>query len=285
MRAGLYTLVVAGTGLLGGCAQVLGIEDLPPLADATSPGGDARPGDAGIPDAAAGAPDASAPGAPDAGGQPIDLARGLVGHWPLDAIEPGGGGDVTPDASGNGFDGAVDGPVLVPGRTGMALRFDGVDDLVRIGNPPALDIAGRITIAAWCRPGRVDGVVQNIVAHGSAPDPRRELFLRIGHEDEYEGGSWDGTDHKGVFAVPGEDIDAGWVHLAAAHDGAAWRLYRNGVEVARSVDATGAVTVDEDWAIGARVSGRDRFFQGDIDDVRVYDRALSAAEVAALAAP
>ena len=55
-------------------------------------------------------------------------------------------------------------------------------------------------------------------------------------------------------------------------------LYRNGVHVASKNNATGAIAVDENWAIGARGTGTQRFFTGTIDDVRIYDRALSAQE-------
>lgn len=286
MRTELYTPVVAGTVLLGGCAQVLGIEDLPPLVDARSPGGNMRQEDAGIPDAVAGFPDASAPDAADAREDDIDLARGLVGHWPLDATEPGGSGSITRDASGNGFDGEVKGTEVVAGRVGMALRFDGDGDSVRIGNQSALDFEGPITLSVWCRLAIVDQRIRNIVAHGNTNDPQREVFLRIDAADQYEGGSWDGRDHKAVLAIPASDILGDWVHLAAVYDGQDWILYHAGLEMHRKPDPVGAVTVDEDWFIGARLgSNADRFFQGDIDEVRIYDRALSPAEIAALAAP
>lgn len=284
MRTELYTLVFAEAMLLGGCAQVIGIEDLPPLVDAATSGDDRRLRDAGIPDAAAGFPDGASPDAsPDAGEGEVDLERGLAGHWPLDEIESGSGGNTTPDHTDNRFDGEVDGTSVVAGQVGMALRFDGSDDSVRIGNRPELDIAGPITLSAWGRPAVLDQNTRNIVAHGSTSSPRREVFLRLSNE-QYQGGSWDGADHKAVSAIPANDL-GGWIHLATVYDGQDWVLYRNGTEVGREPSPTGAVTVDESWFIGDRLSESDRFFDGDIDDVRIYDRALSPAEVRALATP
>ena len=69
------------------------------------------------------------------------------------------------------------------------------------------------------------------------------------------------------------------MHLVGVYDGAVWRSYRNGVEVSLSDDATGAIHVNEDWAVGSRGSGTERFFRGLIDEVAIYDRALSPQEI------
>jgi len=79
--------------------------------------------------------------------------------------------------------------------------------------------------------------------------------------------------------------------LAGTYDGTAWRLYRNGAEIAVEPSTVGAVPVASDWAIGARAPGvppcvpepAERFFNGAIDDVRIYRRALDADEVEELA--
>ena len=72
------------------------------------------------------------------------------------------------------------------------------------------------------------------------------------------------------------------MHLAGVYDGTTWRLYRNGIQVSSSAHPIGAVTVTVNWAIGATGDGTSRWFSGAIDDVRIYNRALSAAEVADL---
>ncbi|MCA1553348.1 MAG: DUF11 domain-containing protein, partial [Chloroflexi bacterium] len=100
--------------------------------------------------------------------------------------------------------------------------------------------------------------------------------MRI-NNGNYEVGSWDGTNHVASAAIPAGDINR-WVHLVGAYDGAAWRLYRNGAQVASAASTTGAVAVNQNWAIGARGNGTERFFNGTIDEVAVYNRPLSAQE-------
>lgn len=223
-------------------------------------------------------PDASPDAAPLDANEDTGLERGLVAYWPLDEIT----GGVTPDLGQHGLDGTVQGATLTEGQTSGALRFDGVNDAVLIGNPAQLNFGGAITIAAWIRPRAFFGDFRNIVAHGYTLGPDAEVFLRI-HDADYEGGSFDGENHLTEDDRQGDDNNR-WIHLAIVHDGAAWRLYRDGQEEAVTMDATGAVPVNEGWAIGARGNGGERFFEGDIDEVRIYDRALSADEVAALAA-
>jgi hypothetical protein len=192
--------------------------------------------------------------------------------------------DAFADASGWGHDGACAAPGCptagVAGMRNTAVSFDGQNDVIQLGNPTALRaIRQRITIAAWVKPEATDGL-RNIVAHGYTSEPQGEVFLRV-NDGRYEVGAWDGADHLAAFDIPAEDVGS-WVHLAGVYDGANWRLYRNGVEVAVTEDETGAVFVYGDWAVGARGDGNGRFFQGSIDDVRIYNRTLFAAEIQAL---
>ncbi|HWN71766.1 MAG TPA: LamG domain-containing protein [Haliangium sp.] len=255
------------------------------------PGGlSGSPGtDGGSPDARVEIPDARVVDAArmvdaaeaDAGrdaGVPLDLTLGLLAYWPLDVIE-GTSPPTTPDVVG-GFDGEVRGTAsIVSGHIDGAISLDGSSGFVRIANTPELDFAGIITLAAWCRPRAIDGF-RIVVAHGTSFSPNGEVYLRL-EADDYQAGSWNGGDHRAVSPIPPDDRDT-WVHLAGVYDGETWRLYRNGVEVDTGGDI-GAVTVNEVWAIGARSrASADRFFQGEIDEVRIYDRALSVEEIGAL---
>ena len=169
-------------------------------------------------------------------------------------------------------------PESVPGINRMARHFDGLDDFIQLGNPQALNLSGKVTIAAWIKPETITGL-QNIVAHGYATAPNGEVFLRIVN-GYYEAGSWDGNNHYITYPVPADDIGQ-WTHLASVYDGTTWRLYRNGIEVGRVNENIGSVSVHGQWAIGANGAGTIRFFQGNIDEVMIYDRALSAIEIEA----
>jgi hypothetical protein len=164
----------------------------------------------------------------------------------------------------------------LPAASSFALAFNGQSDYVRLNNPTTLNITGQITLEAWIRPEASNGI-RNIVAHGHSSSPNGEVFLRLNNSN-YEVGSWDGQNYLTRAPIPTGDI-GNWVHLAGVYDGTTWRLYRNGVQVSAAAAARGAVPVNESWAIGARGTGTERFFQGQIDDVRIWNRARSATEI------
>ncbi|NQT35840.1 MAG: hypothetical protein HQ581_00035 [Planctomycetes bacterium] len=172
-----------------------------------------------------------------------------------------------------------DAAVVADAERGSVLDLDGSGDYVSLGNPAGLNITGQITLAAWVRPDSTGGL-QNIIVRGHVASPQGEVYLRIAN-GQYQVGSWNGSAHKTSAAIPAGDV-GNWIHVAGVYDGTDWRLYRNGVEIASQAESTGAVSVATGWAIGARATGTERFFDGRIDDARIYDRGLSAAEVYSL---
>ena len=139
-----------------------------------------------------------------------------------------------------------------------------------------------ITISAWVKPDVIVGdEFQNIVAHGHTETPPGEVFLRITH-GQYQIGSWTRVQKQYVvYNIPSED-EGSWIHLVGLYDGSYWRLYRNGIQVSSRRSGTGAVEVNESWAIGAKARGTARFYNGSIDEVIIYDRALTSSEVSEL---
>src|SRR6185503_7505670 len=83
--------------------------------------------------------------------------------------------------------------------------------------------------------------------------------------------------------MPEGDI-GNWVHLAATFNGSTWTLYRNGQAIGSKAGLV-SVQVNTNWAIGARGGGGASFFSGAIDEVRMYNRALSESEINALSTP
>ena len=74
-----------------------------------------------------------------------------------------------------------------------------------------------------------------------------------------------------------------WVHVVMTWDGANKRLYINGSHDKTWTGQTGAMmVVERGWVLAWEDSQAHRYFDGDLDDVRLYDKALSAAEVAAV---
>lgn len=213
--------------------------------------------------------------------------RGLLAHWAFDESEAG---SIVADSSGFGLHGT---PIAnpVPSRdvppvhfvNPYSLSFNGQDQWVNAGNPTLLNAGGPISIAAWVRAANVTGY-HNILAHGWRNNPNAEVSLRI-HDGTYEFTYWNSVDHVATAAIPESDVGT-WIHLCGVFDGSEYRVYRNGALAAATADTTAApANIDVNWAIGARppqMDSLDRLFEGQIDDLRVYGRALSAAEVEAL---
>lgn len=154
-----------------------------------------------------------------------------------------------------------------------ALTFNGFDSVVRLQASTALAITGPITLEAWIRPTATNGP-RDIIARGPLSG---EVYLRV-LDGSYQIGSYNGTDHFTAAPVPAGDLNT-WVHLAGVYDGAAWRLYRNGLPISSTVDSTGAVPANANWSIGASGVTGGRCFAGDIDEVRIWNRSRDAQEI------
>lgn len=204
---------------------------------------------------------------------------GLRAQWLLDE----GAGTTAADATGNGNVATlVNGPVWTSGVRGYALAFDGSNDYIAI---PPLDITGAaMTIAGWVRfssfPANVD---QRIVskANGSAESSHWWMLGQINSGGQrlrfrLKTGSTTTT----LVASSGNLAANTWYHVAAVYDGSAMRLYLNGTQVG-SVAKTGTIATSS--SVTANI-GRNPdaygYLSGALDDVRIYQRALSASEIA-----
>ena len=203
---------------------------------------------------------------------------GLVGYWTMDDADVSA--STLSDQSGYGNDGAINGdPVTdAPGVQGDSFAFDGTDDSVVVARDPSLE-PQTITFAAWVKsdtstwnePGwalaKRDGEHEGYIIH---PDSgTRAIRVYIGGSD----GSWHYVEY-----TP-DDITQ-WHHYVGRYDGETLTMFVDG-------EKTGEKTVSVDIAypdtstdlhLGSDgLSGRDG--QGNLDDVRVYERALSDSEV------
>jgi hypothetical protein len=219
----------------------------------------------------------------------FDPDLGLLAHWALDEAQPG---NTAVDSSGFGNQGTPSAgpPTPTPDvppvhfRDRYSLAFNGKDQWIEMGNPPILNLGGPISLAAWVRPTTLDDY-RNVLAHGYRWEPSYNLALRI-YSGAYQFTYWDSADHMASAPARPEDLGS-WVHLCGVFDGTSYYVYRNGVLLASNPDSTVPVaSIDAIWAIGARApqptGGANYLLQGQIDDVRIYGRALSSAEVQAL---
>jgi predicted alpha/beta superfamily hydrolase len=210
-------------------------------------------------------------------GSRVDLARGLVVHYPLD----GHAGE----ASGRGPEGRVQGATPVDDRRGRAagaFRFDGVDDRIEIPAPERLAGGGSVTVSAWVRPrGRVAYGAwvskatrpygsQWRVGFASNPDVQWGLTLFNGRWSDY----W-------VAEAPVPDGE--WTHVVATADQTIGRVryYVNGQPAGGSSALQPFLASSAPLFVGFQQDDG-VYYSGDVDDLRVWDRVLSPAEVEAL---
>jgi len=208
----------------------------------------------------------------------------LIGHWRFDE----GSGDVAFDISGNGNDGIIHGAQSVPGVGGSALEFDGVDDYVET---PITDVPMDGTVEAWVKTIHGD-VRQAVFSSHNSEEFRLQLHYRPG-----TGGATPGFLGLNVLYgtltastdIGSEMYDGSWHHAAFVWEGASpgtIRAYWDGQNKPVTYGNQNA------WAgnynrTAVHVIGREDlnntnyFFAGQIDDVRMYDNALSEAEIQA----
>jgi protocatechuate 3,4-dioxygenase beta subunit len=195
---------------------------------------------------------------------------GLQGWWKLDE----GSGTVAQDSAGGVGNGTlVNGPQWVAGKVGGGLHLDGSTQYVDLGTGASLPL-GRSprSLCAWAKPEALDSTWRMILAYGQA-QTRQAMYLgRYG--SQLVGGAYNDDLMVGGFWQAGV-----WSHVCVTYDGAVAKLYGNGVLVAsapRVWDVASGVAY-----LGRHVQGSG-FWGGVIDDVRVYNRALTAEEVEAV---
>jgi hypothetical protein len=193
-------------------------------------------------------------------------SSGLVAAY---AFDEGSGSAVT-DASGNGNTGTISGATwTTSGKFGGALVFNGTSARVTIPDAPALRLTTGMTLEAWVQPSVVSAGWRDVIYKGND-----NYYLEAtSNTGPPAGGGTFGT----TFGTASVTVNT-WTHLALTYDSAALRLYVNGVQVASTARSTPIATSTNALQIGGD-SFFGQFFQGTIDDVRVYNRALTAAEI------
>ena len=192
----------------------------------------------------------------------------LVAHWKFDEANPG---DPCPDSSGNGYDGKAIGAGIVEGRLNGARSFSGLNQYVEV---PPLNLKDAITVSAWVYSDRF---MQNgFVVTKNPVNAQWSLFFEAGFL------KWRtvGNSNKVVCPAP---VNGSWHHIAATQAGSTATLYLDGKR-----RASGTVPPIGNAPSSINIGRHDgpgfSYFAGRIDDVRLYNRALSEAEVAELTA-
>lgn len=209
------------------------------------------------------------------------LNLGLVGYWSMDE----GAGTTANDQSGYRNTGTVyssttPAAIWADGKLGQGLSFDGINDYVNAGSGSILNITGdKITLSAWVNYASTPADHMGIFAHDSSSGGYR-IFVEPGDVASFQ--IMDGGSNPAVTSAITLSHN-NWHHIVCVYDGAKLSIYIDGVKDANETSKTGNIPSDpspELW-IG---TGDDIFpfgqwtypFTGKIDEVRTYNRALSA---------
>ena len=197
-------------------------------------------------------------------------------------------GTVVVDESGNGNHGALScntavnaactGPArTTSGKFGKALSFDGADDWVTINDSASLDLTNGMTLEAWVNPSATMSGWQSVITKEQPGGFGAVYYLAANSDRNQPEVAIYNTSWKKLYGGSAPSVSQ-WTHLAGTYDGAALRLYANGSLVSSQAQ-TGGIQVTN----GAlRIGGNNywgEFFRGKIDEIRIYNRVLSASEI------
>lgn len=195
------------------------------------------------------------------------LDTGLVGMWSFNGADMNG--TTAFDRSGSSNNGTLtSGPVPTIGKVGQALRFDGLDDYVSVSTAPVLSNKP-MSVSFWFKgdvtPTNYDGIMGAGWSGGWG-------FYFLGSNLHYFIENYAANTAFSAVSNPRE-----WNHIVGTWDGTNINIYINGVSGTADT-YTGSMTATPNFTIGRL--GTDQFnFRGSIDETRVYNRALTAAEV------
>ena len=198
----------------------------------------------------------------------------MVAHWPFDEIS----GSIAEDVAG-GFHGVVHGTQWTTGRISGALRFDGIDDYVECGNSPLL-APDMLTAAVWVCP-EYQLAARSLIRKAGSDITQFDyrVYLNLIGRINF---SFSDQETKRRSKVRGQVklTNDEWTHVAVTRDGSVATLYINGmVDTSKAYDFT-PISSGLDLVLGG---GSRLPFKGKLDEVQIYNEALTEAEIQALA--
>ena len=208
--------------------------------------------------------------------QCVNPPPNLVSWWTGD----GDASDLQGGQHGTLYNGATFAPGFVTSGNGQAFSFDGVDDYVEIAHDPSLAFDSAVSISLWFNANRVTGTAQTLAGRSPAVSEGWQLDYTA------NGGLifWVATGFGNAESVQTTPPLAGdWHHVVGTWDGATIRLYLNGVEVG-STPQTGTMDTSTNSILTIGAANRPVIFHFDglIDEVQLFDRGLTSAEVLAI---
>ena len=205
--------------------------------------------------------------------EPLSLSENLVAHYVFD-------GDAN-DSSGNGNDGMLHDVAPTVDRYGNAngaCHFNGTSAYVEVPDSDSLREVGQvITLSAWVKPEACDGDWVSVVCKGFN---NRQYGVQINTKTDV----WqlDKNGNSKTDVPISSNIRNEWSHVAVIFTPTTVTAFLDGVLVGSSTRSGNIVENSEPLYIGIDPPGDDEYLTGDMDEVRIYNRALSTAEIRAL---
>lgn len=207
---------------------------------------------------------------------------GIVAWWPLDET----GGSLSLDVAGTKPAGHFGGPIHVPGQVGGALRFDGIDDFLSAGDSDQWAFGtANFTLEMWVNfaspgGGTIGHPSHIFIGNDEGPGTRNKWFFALGGGflNFHINGPTVGSSFLPL--VPFSPAVGQWYHLAVTRSGTTFTIFVDGVARGSAVNAIAIPNASAPLTIGQAESLG--FMAGRLDEVAVYDRALSAGELLAV---
>jgi len=205
-------------------------------------------------------------------------AEELIAHYPFN--------NNPDDESGNGHDGTENGGIALVsdryGNSNSAYNFNGTDSYITIPHSAEFDLSS-YTLSAWIKPRSYPDVENGIVEKGIIGDPENHNYSLYMVNTSYFQNFYEyNSGANNVFCTSAKhDVLDQWYHILGSYDGAELKMYVNGRLEKTTVEANPPGTNPSDLVIGARNDefvGYKFFFDGVIDEVKVYNRALTEFE-------
>jgi hypothetical protein len=209
------------------------------------------------------------------------LNCGLVGYWTFNNQDMNWKTGQARDVSGNGNTGQLIGMSTttspVAGKMGQGLKFNGTSQYVNVGNP--IDAPSAITISFWLKASSITTGTKEMIGKGTNGQNGYRFLLTAGGQPFFQGKTTGGSTLFSASSTSNIVLNQ-WIHYVGTYDGTTAKIYVNGTLNRSDPWASGAITSNANpLGIGASVAGPDGFFPGSLDDVRIYNRALTASEV------
>jgi hypothetical protein len=204
----------------------------------------------------------------------------LAAHFSFD---DGSGAD-----SAGGSNGTITGATAGTGKYNQALVFDGVNDCVDAGNASALNITGAVSVSAWVNP-RSSALNRSVVAKSSVGggSASQQYHLYDQGSGRYGFTVGNGSSILSAVTSSGAVPTNAWSHLVGTYNGSdTVKIYLNGVLISTQTASIGSLNQSgKNFTIGSSHGGspcNGGYFDGSIDEVRVYTRELGLSDVQGL---